>query len=120
MTLGVVKLSSIVQYDYVRNPKSTDYVLLYEADDLGFCDRRCWLNFHLLCEVINCDNEELELLPSYREWSHYVDPPLDERTRCDYRRHWLPLSHLYIREVLALINNVAITSAIIGIICILL
>ena len=85
--LGVVKLSSIVRYDYIRNP---EYVLPYEASNLGFCDFRCWLDFHPFCEVIDCDNEELELLPPYREWSHYVDPLLGKRPRRGYQRHWLP------------------------------
>ena len=64
--LGIVKLPPIVRYDYVRNPESADYVLPCEAGDLGFCDHRCWLGFHTFCEVINCDDEELKLLPSHR------------------------------------------------------
>ena len=40
--LGIVKLPPIVQYDYVRNPKFANYVLIYEIGDLGFCDCHCW------------------------------------------------------------------------------
>jgi len=88
--LGIVKLPPIVRYDYVRNPESADYVLPYEAGDIGFYDRRCWLDFHPLCEVIDCDDEELKLLPSHREWSYYINPLLGERPSCGYQRHWLP------------------------------
>ena len=41
MKLGIVKLSPIVQYDYIRNPEPADDVLPYKAGDLGFYDRRC-------------------------------------------------------------------------------
>ena len=101
--LGIVKLPPIAQYDYVRNHEFADYVLLYETGDLGFCDHRCWLSFHPFCEVIDCEDEELELLPSYREWYYYVDPPLGERSRCSDRRHWLSWLHLDIRKALALV-----------------
>ena len=73
MILGIVKLPPIVRYDYVRNLEAADYVLPYKAGDLGFYDRLYWLSFHPFHEVIDFDNEELVLLPFYREWSHYVD-----------------------------------------------
>ena len=60
-------------------------------------------NFHPFYEVINCKNEELELLPSYREWHYYVDPPSGKRSRRGYWCHWLPWLHLDIREALALV-----------------
>ena len=73
MILGIVKLPPIVRYDYVRNPKLADYVLPYKTGDLGFYNHLCWLSFHPFHEVIDFNNEELVLLPFYRERSHYVN-----------------------------------------------
>ena len=84
---GIVKLPPIILYNYIRNPKSTNYALTHEIANLGFCDRRCWLNFHPLSKVIDFVDEEFELLPSYREWSYYVNSPLGERPRHDYWHH---------------------------------
>ena len=101
--LGIVILPPIIRYD-VRNPESTNYVLPYEASDLGFCDHCCWLSFHPLCEVIDRDDEELELLPSYREWPYYVDPLLGKRPRYGNWHHWLPWLCLDIRKALVLVD----------------
>ena len=52
----VVKLSSVIRYQYLGHSESAYNVLPHEMFNILLCDRRQRFSFHSFCEVIDAHN----------------------------------------------------------------
>ena len=82
---GVIKLSSIVRYQYSRCPKSTHNALLDEVLDVLLCNFRQGYNFHPFGEVINPYHQKFHLSGLSRKWTQNIQPPL---RKGPWGHHW--------------------------------
>ena len=82
---GVIKLSSIVRYQYPRYLKSTHNALPNEVLDVLLCNFRQGFSFHPFGEVINPYHQKLHLYGSRRKWTQNIQPPL---RKGPWGHHW--------------------------------
>ena len=82
---GVIKLSSIVRYQYPRYPKSTQNAFPYEVLDVllsNFCQG---FSFHPFCEVINPYHQKFHLSGPSWKLTQNIQPPL---RKGPWGHHW--------------------------------
>ena len=76
---SAIELSSVVSYNNLWNPKSTDDVSNDEIDHSFGCDCSQWLSLDPLSEVVYSYNSELRSALSYGETSDDVNSSHSER-----------------------------------------
>ena len=82
---GVIKLSSIVRYQYPQYPKSTHNALPDEVLDVLLCNFCQGFSFHPFDEVINPYHQKFHLSGPSRKLTQNIQPPL---RKGPWGHHW--------------------------------